>query len=141
MPPLSAAFAAAARAVRMRSAKSSASTVDGSMVARYPTPSRVTTSPTPMALRARRSLETRICSAFIGSTGSVDSDHNRSTSMVAGMVRPGLRRSWASRARSAVPGSFTGAPSTQTSIGPSSLYRTSSTAVPIRESTFIVLRG
>ena len=40
-------------------------------------------------LEARRSLETRICSAFIGSTGSVDSDHSRSTSMVAGMVRPG----------------------------------------------------
>ena len=64
---------------------------------------------TPMALRARRSLETRICRAFIGSTGSDDSDHSRSTSMVAGMVRPGESSSRTSRARSAAPGSGTGA--------------------------------
>src|SRR5919107_850499 len=77
-----------------------------------------------MAFRARRSLETRICKAFIGSTGRFASDHSRSTSSVAGIVRPGLSTSWASRARSAVPGNFTGAPPTRTSIGPSSPYRT-----------------
>ena len=79
----------------------------------------------------RRSLETRICRAFIGSTGSVASDQSRSTSRVAGMVRPGDRSSWTRRARSATPGSSPAPPPTwASSIGPSSWKRMSSMTAP-----------
>jgi hypothetical protein len=72
-------------------------------------------------LSERRSLETRICKAFMGSTGKVDSDHSRSTSKVAGIVRPGASSSCAMSARSAAPGSFADRPSTVMLIGPSNL--------------------
>ena len=86
-----------------------------------------------MSRRARRSLETRICSALTGSAGSADSDHNRSISVVAGTMRPGESSSSTSRARSAAPGSLTGSSSTSMSVEPSSLKRSVSNGPTIPE--------
>ena len=104
-----------ARAARTPLAKASMSTDSGATSTRYPTPSRATAASVPAS--ARRSFDTRSCSAFDGSAGRA-SPHNRSMSVFAVTIRPGESSSSASSARSAAPGRVRGCPSAVMPMGP-----------------------
>ena len=77
----------------------------------------------------------------MGSSGSADSDHSRSTSSDAGWVRPGDSSSCASSARSADPGSGSAPPPAVISIGPSRRNRSSSTSVLPPPASGCVIHG